>query len=223
MNTLKKSIVIASIAGGTLLSTAVQAGLSSNVGFVSEYVFRGIGLGDAGAYAGLDFEESGFYAGVWAIDDGGGANDGLETDFYAGYVYEADNWSIGGGYSRYEYTYTSDFEDEFNFYAGVAGFALELALGNDDDGDAGDADYEFIALSYGFGDYGILVGQFEYDEDTDESGYRYAELSASKTFEGFDFGATLGVTFDGQDAAGEDTSSGDGYLVLDVSKSFDLM
>ena len=52
MHNLLKTIVAAS----ALLSSSAFAGLSANVGFVSDYYFRGANLGDGGAYVGLDYE-----------------------------------------------------------------------------------------------------------------------------------------------------------------------
>ena len=118
-----KKLLSASIAAATLATAGVSApamaGLSANVGMVSDYYFRGANLGDAGAYGGLDYDVAGFYIGVWAIDDGnsdanGNGNDGLETDYYLGYGMEFDAVSWYVGYSRFEYTYTKDFEHELN-------------------------------------------------------------------------------------------------------------
>lgn len=187
MKSLTKAIAAASLA---TVATAAQAGVSTTVGGVSDYYFRGANLGDAAAYVSLDFEMGGFYAGVWAIDDGASGctnddmgttantsddviscangNDGLETDFYVGYAWENDVISLGIGYTLYEYTYTRDLEHELNLSFGVAGFGLDVALGTDDDeGSAmGDqADYQVIELSYSSDVWGVKLGQ-KYTEDS---------------------------------------------------------
>ena len=91
MKTLVKGIAIASLA-----STAgfAQAELSMTVGMVSDYVYRGVELGDAGAYTSIDYATGGFYAGVWAISDGNTA-DGIEYDIYAGYETEIAGVGVG--------------------------------------------------------------------------------------------------------------------------------
>ncbi len=73
---MKKSIISialsATLATSALVSTQASAevasieGLSANVGLTSQYIFRGIAQTDtASASAGLDYENSGFYAGIW--------------------------------------------------------------------------------------------------------------------------------------------------------------
>ena len=70
-----------------LLMTAhsVRADWSANVGWASDYYYRGILQKSSSASGGLDFEHSGFYAGVWAADVGELTGDGLEIDGYLGY------------------------------------------------------------------------------------------------------------------------------------------
>ena len=58
------------LASAIAASSAVAvAEVSMTVGMVSDYVYRGSSLGDAGAYGSLDFASGGFYAGIWAISD----------------------------------------------------------------------------------------------------------------------------------------------------------
>ena len=214
---LAGAIFTASIAATPAMA---ESSVSANVGFVSDYYFRGSNLGDAGVYGGVDYEAGGFYAGVWVIDDSSGGNDGMETDFYLGYGLELDNGlSVGLGYTRYEYTYTSDFEHEVNFTLGFGGFGFEYSTGEDDDDGASETDYDFFALSWSGEVFGATVGSFEND-DTDDS-YDYIELSASGEVSGLDMSFSIGKTTN-VESGGVDADSGDGYMVLDISKSFDL-
>ena len=65
-----------------VVPAVTMADLSANIGFVSDYVFRGIYQAPSSASAGIDYEhDSGFYIGTWGADVG----DGLETDVYFGY------------------------------------------------------------------------------------------------------------------------------------------
>ncbi len=221
------SIAAATFVTGMGLSTmaAAESPFSANVGIVSDYYFRGSNLGDAGAYGGVDFEKNGFYAGTWWIDDGGAGNDGLETDFYLGYGHEYESgFSVGLGLTRYDYTYTSDYEQEINVNLGYGQFGFEYSTGTDEDigkhGDADvDTDYDFIALSWSGDVFGVTVGSFDADTDADEDDYTYIEASASgEIVAGIDAGVTLGVKSDDGTGSGTD----DGYLFLDISKSFDL-
>ncbi|MBT8139727.1 MAG: TorF family putative porin [Gammaproteobacteria bacterium] len=231
MKSLFKAIAVASLATVSVSAVAEEGSLSLTAGAVSEYVFRGAQLGDAGAYGSLDYEIAGFYAGVWAIDDGTtSGNDGLETDFYVGYGWEQDELSLGIGYNRYEYTYIGDYEHEIALSAGFAGFGLEYVMGDSEDenvgGTSADQEYDVITLSWSNDTVGALVSQVSFDDfDGTTSGemeYKYAELSGSKEISGLSFTATLGTQFD-LEANGVDASgAGSEYIVLDVSKSFDL-
>ena len=59
---------------------ALAVDLSANIGFNSNYVFRGIPQEKSSAFGGLDLEAGGFYLGTWAADVG----DGAEIDVYGG-------------------------------------------------------------------------------------------------------------------------------------------
>lgn len=233
MKTLTKAIALASLTA----ATAVQAeGLSTTVGAVSDYYFRSVHLGDAGAYASIDYNAAGFYAGVWAIDDGAGTGtnntaDGLETDFYVGYGWSNDDIAIDVNYTAYEYTGSSDSESEFGISASMAGFTVFYATGEDenDQTDAGDDyDYDVITLAYDADNWGLLVGSYDADQGdlgNPETEYKWIEFAASQEVAGLSFTATIGHQFDNEDKANVPASSpstGQNYLVLDVSKSFDL-
>jgi uncharacterized protein (TIGR02001 family) len=234
---LTASIAAATIAGFATPASAVE-GLSANVGFVSDYYFRGMNLGDAGAYAGIDYEIGGFYVGSWIIDDGGAGNDGLETDFYLGYGMDiAEDFSFYAGVTSYQYTSTSNHENEFNLGFGFPlGFALDIAVGEDVDsaGNADDVetDYTFMAASWGGEVFGATLGYYKNDGDKDdgvaESEYKYFEVSAGGEVAGLDMAISYGRVFGAEETDlntkvnTEYASDGTDYLVLDISKSFDL-
>lgn len=50
------------------LSSQAQADWTANLGFASEYYYRGIFQESSSANGGLDFESGGIYAGTWAAD-----------------------------------------------------------------------------------------------------------------------------------------------------------
>ena len=62
--------------GGLGTAQVATADLSYNIGYVSEYYFRGILQKSSSASAGIDYEENGFYIGAWGADVG----DGIEYD-----------------------------------------------------------------------------------------------------------------------------------------------
>jgi uncharacterized protein (TIGR02001 family) len=90
-----------------LLSGTAQADVSANLGFASDYYYRGIFQADSSASGGLDYESGGFYAGTWAAD----VKDGQEVDGYFGYGAEVGEFGYSVGYTGY--FYTGDFDDTY--------------------------------------------------------------------------------------------------------------
>ena len=222
MKTISKAIAIASLA---TVATAANAEVSVTGGVMSDYIFRGISQSSGSGYAAVDYEESGFYAGVWGAD----VDNALEVDLYLGYGIELDSGvSISAGFTRYEYTsnrVNADLsQDEFNLNLGMAGFGIGYVLGSNNR-DAGDQDYDVITLTYDAENWGVLVGMVDNDDQDNnpgsESEYNWAELSTSAEVAGLTVGATVGVQFNAE-AGGADTASNDGYITFDISKSFDL-
>ncbi len=234
---LSASIAAATIAGFAAPAAAVE-GLSANAGFVTDYYYRGSNLGDAGAYAGVDYEVAGFYVGVWGIDD----STDLEIDTYLGYGMEHGDFSWSVGLTRYDYTYGDNAEQELNVGLAFAGFSLDLAAGEAiADVDALKTDslgYTVVELGWAGEVFGAKVGNFQREDDatadadtaawygaygTGVSEYSWMEVSAGGEVSGLDVAVTLGTDFGISNAAGDDSGQRNSeYIFLDVSKSFDL-
>ena len=150
-----------------------NAQFSANIGWVSEYLYRGIFQEDSSAFGGFDYAmENGFYAGTWGADVG----DGLEYDLYFGFA-GGDNFTYKIGFTGYYYT--DDFDDtyqEVNLGIGYGIFALDVAIG-EYDGFGTPADYTFtsVTISPEKGPY-YKIGSFSEDFDGDyfEMGYTYS-------------------------------------------------
>lgn len=208
MNVLKKSLLASAVA---LASATAVAEVSMTVGMVSDYVYRGASLGDAGAYASIDYASGGFYAGVWTIQDGQdqGAEGNLEYDIYAGYDTEIGGVALGIGYTAYEYTYTGDSESEITLSACMGPVSLSYSDGTDDDVST-ETDYEVLTLSADIGVFSVTYG--DYDADGGTAGdYDWTEISTGTDVGAVSLGLTLGSNSDGTD-----------YLVLDMSTGIDL-
>jgi uncharacterized protein (TIGR02001 family) len=216
MKTLLKTGLI-----GTLLaaSAAAQADWSANIGYMSEYHFRGILQKTSSASGGLDYSQGGFYVGTWAADVG----DGLEVDGYFGYGADLGDVSLSVGYTGY--FYTGDFDEtyqEINFGAGYGILSLDVAVGEYDSppdpicnptttGCPDTSDYTYYALTLAKnGFYGTYAG-FSQDFDGE-----YVELGWGTTIAEVDFGVSLILAND--DLIGEDDES----LIFTIGKSFDL-
>ncbi|MEO9946036.1 TorF family putative porin [Paraglaciecola sp.] len=222
MKTFKLTAITATLLAASSFSqlASAEGSLSANIGYVSEYHFRGIQQTDAGSTsAGLDYENGGFYVGTWAAD----VADGLEVDFYAGYGFELDSGiALGAGFTSYQYT--GDFDsayNEINLSAGYEMFSFEYSVGTWDGSDdyfdeddmvvEGDpeADYSFIGLSLEFGSFSGTIGSWGKDFDGE-----YFELAYGTEIGGFDVG--VGVIVSGADLDDDEA------MYFSLSKSFDL-
>lgn len=185
-----------------------QAEWSANVGFASEYYYRGIFQESSSASAGIDYESNGFYAGTWAADVG----DGLEVDGYFGYGADVGDVSLSVGFTGYYYT--GDFDDtyqEINLGAAFNIFSLDVAVGEYDNFDGPTVDYTYYSLTAeknGF--YGKYAG-FSQDAEGE-----YLELGYGTTISEIDLGVSL--IFSNADLVGED----DEAIVFTIGKAFDL-
>ncbi len=175
---LVPALVISATAG--VVPATSQAELSANIGWVSEYIYRGIHQDDSSAAAGIDWTAGQFYLGTWGADVG----DGLEYDAYFGFA-GGENFKYKVGYTGY--FYTDDFDDtyqEINLGVGYGMFMLDVAVG-EWDGFGAPADYTFTSVTispekgpyYKFGSFGD-----DFDGDYFELGYTY-----SMEDEGLDF------------------------------------
>lgn len=215
MNHFKRLLIVLVL--GTAAISA-QAELSANVGFASEYYYRGIWQKDSSASAGLDFEQNGFYAGTWVAD----VDDGLEVDIYSGYGMEFENGlSLGGGVTGYYYTGETfdDTYEEININLGYSIVSFEYSVGRHDLLTGGDQDYRFTALTVEKNGFYGTYGSFGKDIDGD-----YFELGYGKEISGFDF--ALALIFSDENLSVEVDKNGkpakDEALILSVSKAFDL-
>jgi len=136
--------VFTAIAVAAFCSNTVMAGpLSANLGYNSQYIFRGIPQKNSSAFGGLDLNVGGAYLGTWAADVG----DGLEIDYYGGYGFKLGDLSLSAGGTIY--TYTGEFDDtykEFNFSAGYSFLTFDAATGEYDNFNGPKLKYQFYSL-----------------------------------------------------------------------------
>jgi len=176
---------------------------SGNIGFVTDYVFRGIFQEDSSAYVGADYStDSGLYVGTWWADVG----QGTESDIYFGWSGGSDTVTFKVGYTGYYYL--DDFDGDYNevnlgLSAGI--FALDVAVGTYDPLTAGvdDQDYTFTSVTLSpekgpYYKYGVWSGDFAeniiagYSKDgTDDADYIEVGYTWSFEDQGIDFSAAL--------------------------------
>ena len=217
MKTLTKFISAAAIAAGSLgVSSVASADVSYNVGYASEYYYRGVYQSKSSASAGLDYEEGGFYIGAWTADVG----KGLEYDIYGGYGMDIGDISVGVGFTGYYYTddWDGTFE-EVNLSVGYGPVSIGYSIGeHDDDSVAGGSiDYDFldISIDLGAGFYGT------YGSHGDEVDGDYFELGYGTTVAEIDVGVALIFPSDELEITGQDNDAGEGEaIVFSIGKSF---
>ncbi len=191
-----------------LSSGQAAAEWSANMGWASDYYFRGILQKSTSASGGIDFEKNGFYAGSWAADVG----DGLEVDGYLGYAGEIGGVAYGVGYTGY--FYTGDFDDtyqEINLSTGYGIVTLDVALGQYDNFDGPTSDYQFYALTVAKNGFFGTYGRFE-----DDFAGTYIQAGYETSIAEVDIG--FSALYSDDDLVGEATEA----LIFTVGKTFDL-
>lgn len=205
MKTFVTTVLIGAL---VTLSSVAQAEWSANLGFASEYYYRGIFQESTSASGGVDFESGGFYAGTWVADVG----DGLEVDGYFGYGFDVGEATFGVGFTGYYYTGAfDDTYQEINLSAGLGLLTLDVAIGEYKNFDGPTQNYTFYSLTFvknGF--YGKLGG-FSQDFEGE-----FLELGYGTTISDVDVG--LNLIFSNEDLVGK----ADEAIVFTIGKSFDL-
>lgn len=193
----------------TLLASATaNAEWSGNIGWASDYYYRGIFQKSSSANGGIDYTKNGFYAGTWLADVG----DGLEVDGYFGYAGEIGAMSYGIGFTGYYYS--DDFDDtyeEINFSAGYRFATVDVALGRYHNFGAGEQDYAYYALT--LENEGLYARYAGFARDF---AGEYVELGYSLSLAEVDLG--LSLIFANDELVGESEES----LVFKVGKTFDF-
>jgi len=176
---------------------------SANLGFMSDYMYRGIHQSSSAAMGGFDIEYGNFYLGTWFADlqDDGwvdGSHRGFEYDVYAGYGFDlTDSMSGYVGYTIYRYTDKGPnaFDDDYDEVNVGVSFALtdDLSLSLDYSNgentltDQSEVDYdilvttiEYMGAYFSYGDWGVS------EDDAGETDAEYMEIGYSRTVGDFD-------------------------------------
>jgi len=217
------SAVAAATLGASAIATPAFAEVTATAGVMSDYVFRGASSNVSAANGSVDWaSDNGLSAGVWAIDDANGQNDGLEFDVYAAYGMDMDSFSWSLGYTSYQYTYDSVSQNEVNVGLAAGDFSLAVDIGNQADDVVAardDIDYQHVGLSWAANDvYTLSVGNVDPNTDSlaDDDTWTYFEVTAGGEIAEVDVSMTLGHVEE-DDLVG----SVRGYMVLSASKTFD--
>jgi len=188
------------------------ADFSANIGFSSEYIYRGIPQKSSSASGGLDLEAGGFYLGTWGADVG----DGIEIDYYGGYGFEVGefNFSVGGTL----YTYTGDFDDtyaEINLGAGWKFLSFDAAIGEYDNFAGPTLSYQFYSLTGSYHNFYGKIGTFQDDFEGSYYEAGYGNTLSVKETDLFDYAFAV-VYSDSALLGGESDTN----LTLTLTKAF---
>jgi uncharacterized protein (TIGR02001 family) len=192
----------------------LAADFSANIGWNSQYIYRGIPQSKSSAFAGLDMTAGGFYLGTWGAD----VDDGVEIDFYGGYGFDVGDFNFGVGGTVY--TYTGDFDDtykEVNLSAGWKFLTFDAAIGTYANFDGPTQDYQFYSLTAAYNGFYGKIGTFEDDFDGSYFEAGYGSTLNIKDTDLFDY--AFSVVYSDSTLLG---GSSDTNFVLTLSKTFDF-
>lgn len=144
--------------GLILFSTSIQAGLSANVSFASDYIWRGMTQTDGSALqGGFDFKsESGFYLGMWGSNVNFNNGNGQELDRYMGYSFTQGPIGVDLGYIIYEYPDSNpnlEFEETY-LGLNILEFGVTYAKGKD-------FAPNYLEYSYNRGNFRFAYGKYD--------------------------------------------------------------
>jgi len=233
-------IGVLAICTTSLSANASEISYSGNMGFMSDYIYRGIHQAGSSAMGGFDIEYGNFYVGTWFADlqEGGwntNTHRGFEYDVYAGFGFDVtDSISASIGYTIYRYTdkganaFDDDY-DEVNIGLGLSAtenlsFAVDYAIGENTATDQSETDYDVLTVSADYMGIYVLFGTWGVTEDDaakSEVDADWMELGYSRSVGDFDLSAAF-VLSEKELATGSDTQEDGDFsrFVFSLGTSF---
>ena len=215
-----------------------EVSYSANLGFMSDYIYRGVHQSSSSAMGGFDIEYGSFYLGTWFADlqeDGwvAGSHRGFEYDVYAGFGFDITD-SVSGyvGYTIYRYTDkgAAAFDDDYDEVNVGVSFALtddislslDYSNGENTLTDQSEVDYdiltttiEYMGAYFTYGDWGVS------EDDTGETDAEYIEIGYSRTVGDFDLGGAFVLSEKELATASDTDEDGDfSRFVMTISTGF---
>ncbi len=226
--TLTKFSLAALVAAGFAGSALADGDWSGNVAIGTDYVWRGVtqSRGDMAISGGFDYENSIFYAGIWAsnVDFGDASDTNVEVDLYGGLASEfagGVTWDVG----VIAYNYPDSGSQDLDFIELYGGLGYAFGSGPEVGASlAWDPDnqniYAEATAGYSFSDMftaDVSLGNYSFDGGGDYTSY---SVGGTLSYEGFDFDLrywgndidTAGLSGTAKDLLGE-------RIVLTLSRS----
>ena len=189
------SVSMMAHSGDGVAEEGSSSGVSYNIGYMSEYWYRGVYQSESAVSFGADAEMGNLYVGTWWAD----VDQGVEYDFYAGYNFSLMGVPMYAGFTGYYYSdnFDGDYE-EFNIGADLGFMSIDAAIDGEYDqlANAGKLGYQHYTVTVP----GMMMGlplDYSYQTFTGDNilGHTH-ELSYSATVSGVDVGLTLGRNVD---------------------------
>ena len=231
---------IALLAMTSLSQAESEVSYSANLGFMSDYMYRGVHQSSSSAMGGFDIEYGSFYVGTWFADlqeDGwvDGSHRGFEYDVYAGFGLDiTDSISASVGYTIYRYTdkgasaFDDDY-DEVNLGLGFAisedaSIAIDYAVGENTATDQSETDYDVLTIAVDYLGMYALFGTWGVSEDDTSKGEvdaDWMEFGYSRTVGDFDLSGAF-VLSERELAGGSDTDEDGDFsrFIMSISTGF---
>ena len=227
---MKKLIKSAlSVALATLMSISMfaQAGeavaddhssaVSYNIGYMSEYWYRGYYMSESSVSFGADVEMGNFYVGTWWAD----VDKGVEYDIYGGYNFSLMGIPMYAGFTGYYYSdnFDSDYQ-EINIGADMGFMSIDAAVDGEYQLAAGDQGYQHYTITVPLSFVGLPI-DYQYQTWTGEAitGHNH-ELHYGMTVSGVDVGLMVGRNIDTSHAAGLTDNDDSTYANFTLGYSF---
>ena len=234
---------IALLAMTSLSQAESEVSYSANLGFMSDYMYRGIHQSSSSAMGGFDIEYGSFYVGTWFADlqeggweaPGDDSHRGFEYDVYAGFGYDlTDSISASVGYTIYRYTdkganaFDDDY-DEVNLGLGFAisedaSIAIDYAVGENTATDQSETDYDVLTIAVDYLGMYALFGTWGVSEDDTSAGEvdaDWMEFGYSRTVGDFDLSGAF-VLSEKELASGSDGDEDGDFsrFIMSISTGF---
>ena len=219
------SVALAALMSVSMLSHAGEAvaeegssGVSYNIGYMSEYWYRGVYQSESSVSFGADMEMGNMYIGTWWAD----VDKGVEYDIYAGYNFELMGVPMYAGYTGYFYSdnFDGDYQ-ELNIGGDFGFMSVDAAVNGVYDSVSSGAITTKGYQHYTITVPGMMLGlplDYSYQTFTGElTGFTH-EISYGTTVSGVDVGLTLGRNSD--DSTGDADNIDTTYANFTLGYSF---
>ena len=227
MKKLIKSSLSVALAALMSISMFAQAGeavadesssaVSYNIGYMSEYWYRGYYMSESSVSFGADAEMGNFYIGTWWAD----VDKGVEYDVYGGYNFSLMGVPMYAGFTGYYYSdnFDSDYQ-EINIGADMGFMSIDAAVDGEYQLDAGDQGYQHYTITVPLSFVGLPI-DYQYQTWTGEAitGHNH-ELHYGMTVSGVDVGLMVGRNIDTSHAAGLTDNDDSTYANFTLGYSF---